>query len=207
MKENEDIFKKNPFTVPPGYFEQLTDVTSFRAKMQQEQKKDGFGVPDAYFDRLTDRIKDGIFVESLKNESENVGGWTVPQGYFPDLEQRILAKTAKLEDSSRVKLREPVKLRRLEKRRTPAWLAYAAAACMLFVGGLFIKNSMNTPELDLGTIPEEELVNYLTLYGGTGDYLLFSEAMVEWDAQADEGVEFIPDLSDEEIEWYLENTF
>ena len=50
----------NPFSVPPGYFEQLHGDIMARVaedKLKQQVPRDGFTVPDGYFDRLQDTIR------------------------------------------------------------------------------------------------------------------------------------------------------
>lgn len=184
MKEHEEIFKKNPFSVPTDYFEQLEKKTIFRAQNQ---------VPEGYFENLTERIQAGVFLEKLKSEV-STDGLTVPNGYFDRLEKQILAKTVSSESDAKIR---PIK-------RKVAWIRYAAAACLLLVAGLVLRNNMETQQhMDLDSIPDQELISYLSLYGGTGDLLLFSDAMVDWDSKDSE---YIPELSDEDIEWYLENT-
>lgn len=119
----KQVNPKNPFTVPSGYFTDLTErIESLKNLQELHIEKDGFTVPENYFNDLSGNIQSRITIASASNV-ENTGfsvpenyfdelsgniqsriaieqtagegiGFEVPQGYFEDLQQQITARIA-----------------------------------------------------------------------------------------------------------------
>jgi len=79
---------------------------------------------------------------------EKINPYTVPNGYFEDLQSAILART------TQAPLAKPKVIQ--------LWMRYAAAACITLVAGTFVylnQDSAETPNFD--AIPDQEIVSYL----------------------------------------------
>jgi hypothetical protein len=79
---------------------------------------------------------------------EKINPYTVPNGYFDDLQSTILART----------IRAPI----AKPKVIQLWMRYAAAACITLVAGTFVyinQESAETPNFD--EIPDQEIVSYL----------------------------------------------
>jgi hypothetical protein len=191
--------KENPLRVPEGYFDQLLEVTSFSAKFSvQKEDEAAWKVPTGYFENLQDRIQSQIALESRSSASsdrEN-GGFQVPDGYFENLNDRIRERVAPAVPST---------VRSVPVRKFPirTWARYAAAASVLIVSGLFIQNwdSNFNREIELEKISDQEIINYLSTFSSTSDWINLSEVTAESSSTGT-----ISDLSDDEINWFLENS-
>jgi hypothetical protein len=87
---------------------------------------------------------------------DKINPYTVPNGYFEDLQYAILAST------TQAKLAKPKVIQ--------LWMRYAAAACITLVAGTFVylnQNSAETPNFD--AIPEQEIVSYLQTHVDESD--------------------------------------
>ncbi|WP_113639644.1 hypothetical protein [Nubsella zeaxanthinifaciens] len=85
--------KKNPFTVPAHYFDELSERTQsliFIESLKREGNS-GFEVPANYFKTLEEQINSRLTIEQLTATSES--GFKVPDGYFNQLQSNIVAKT------------------------------------------------------------------------------------------------------------------
>ncbi|MEO6148769.1 MAG: hypothetical protein ABIN95_02090 [Mucilaginibacter sp.] len=120
----KQVNPNNPFTVPSGYFSDLTErIVSLKNIAALNIEHDGFSVPENYFNDLSGNIQSRITIESALNV-ENTGfkvpenyfdelgnniesriaiqeiignenaGFEVPQGYFEDMQQQITARIA-----------------------------------------------------------------------------------------------------------------
>jgi hypothetical protein len=92
--------------------------------------------------------------EDWGNEAPRLAGmdkinpYTVPNGYFEDLQSTILARTTQA----------PI----AKPKVIQIWMRYAAAACITLVAGTFVylnQQSVETPNFD--AIPDQEIVSYL----------------------------------------------
>lgn len=99
--------KVNVFTVPAGYFDQLTTCILMRVEDENElkvlspslfamEKVNVFTVPKGYFDHLTTDIMAGIET-GIGSNTDAVIGATVPEGYFESLPGTILNKIKAME--------------------------------------------------------------------------------------------------------------
>src|SRR5687768_3707143 len=79
-----------PFTVPAGYFEDLSDNLKRRVLIEsmRSNDKDGFNVPHNYFEELPSRIEASLSVENIRSLAPSEG-FTLPEGYFSGLSERI----------------------------------------------------------------------------------------------------------------------
>jgi hypothetical protein len=56
--------------------------------MAAEDKKNGFSIPEGYFDNLSDNIRTSIFLSELK-EKQIDNGFLTPDNYFENLESKL----------------------------------------------------------------------------------------------------------------------
>jgi len=187
-----DTFK-NTWEIPNDYFEQLTEKIS--VKVQEQKLKDmitesGFSTPDGYFENAQLRL---LLRQKLMDQGAN-SGFTVPEGYFEEQYNRITDRVYDKQDT------------RIKKIGSRKWVGYAAAACIAFAIGVFGVTKMitehNTPPSNhLVSVSDQEIFNYLELYGSDQDITYISEQLNEFDEPIiDAGI------SEEDIEAYLNHT-
>jgi hypothetical protein len=147
-KELQNIIgKKNSFSVPNNYFEDLSSRLKSEANLLDlAGMKNEFNIPENYFGHLKQQIENQI---NLPEVQENI--FNTPAGYFENNKLTILAKV----NPPKVKLRKVLSL---------AFIRYAAAACILLTTSLGIY--LNTLEISsnaqaLSKIPTEDLELYL----------------------------------------------
>lgn len=212
--------RANPYTVPNGYFENL-----HRRTIQKCQNTDNalsnFGVPTGYFEQLADSITAKIAEQELKSIVKDPG-FSVPENYFGILEQQLLADRKISEYvaesgftvpehyfdtlSERVlKQAAGQSVTPIRKLSRPKWLAYAAAASIALVLGLvgmfrFTNETAETTS-PLASVSDQQILDYLELYGTADDMIYISEQLDDFDEQhIGKGV------SEEDIEAYLNHT-
>ena len=189
------IGKANPFTVPSGYFEDsakilrsITLIEDYRFKPEEE-----FYVPANYFEELSGKIESRVALEQ-RLDSKNHSGFNLPDQYFDGLSARIFDKIAQENHS----------IKKPSRKLAPAWLNYAAAACVTIAIGfaLFINNRNTGIESQLGKIPEQEIINYLQMHSDLGDTPVIMENI-----NHSYGLEEINgDVTSEDIEQYINTT-
>lgn len=188
--------KKNPFTVPQNYFNDLPAMISARCLIEDNRfaEADEFAVPDGYFETLTSQIEARIAEENLRGMIPG-DGFTVPENYFSGLQQRILAKTQVEEDVFQPVIK-PI-------RSQKSWIQYAAAACVTVILGsvLVFNNQNNNIESRIGEIPEQEIINYLQLHSDMGDTPVIMESISNVN-MGDIG----SDVTEAELEEFINNT-
>jgi hypothetical protein len=84
----KQVNPNNPFTVPPGYFDESGQQIISAIKLDELKSDKGFTVPENYFDELSNNIQSRINLEELKSK-EN---FTVPQNYFDELSGNIQSR-------------------------------------------------------------------------------------------------------------------
>lgn len=101
---------KMPYTVPAGYFEELTSYTqeSIRATKEKEPvtswgKEMPFHVHEGYFSSLPVIIKATIIAEEQKSQLSKDPGFSTPEGYFEHLPKQILAAVKASEEKQLTK--------------------------------------------------------------------------------------------------------
>lgn len=189
------MVKKNPFSVPENYFNELEEQIKLRCALENVRSNDGdvFKVPANYFESLSVQIESRIAEHNIRSLAPT-DGFKVPEEYFDTLEKRILTKT----------LSDPKDVRGSIISIRSNWIKYAAAACItLVVGSLVIFDSQNNSvESQLGRIPEQEMVSYLQMHSDMGDTPLIMET-------ANQNINLttiVNDMSDAELEEYINNT-
>ncbi|NGF56270.1 hypothetical protein G5B35_21225 [Parapusillimonas sp. SGNA-6] len=91
-----DYLRVNPFGVPQGYFDHLTNnvlAEIAEQKLKQQVSDAGFTVPQDYFIQLEERVQNRLFEQNLKDNVQTEG-YQVPQGYFEELTDKIKASVA-----------------------------------------------------------------------------------------------------------------
>lgn len=187
------VGKENPFIVPDGYFDNMQQQITSRIAVESVTSSDSssLSVPDGYFDTLEDQIMSSIRVEKLKESAEDAG-FTVPEGYFDSLNDSLKLKVG-LAKSKDAKVRTLV----------PSWLKYAAAACIMISAsaGYYLFQKSDSIDKQLAYIPDEAIVDYLLVNSDAGDMPVIIDNI---NSTADIGPQI--ELSDQEIEQYLETT-
>lgn len=201
-QRNEDLgnlpesLRANPFAVPEGYFEDITQRTVLRAHLRQVSEE-ASTIPQGYFDQLQAGIMGRVRLEELKS-GQPEAGMSVPEGYFDSLSEKMQAS---LRASSVPAIDTPV--RRIGVRQ---WLPYVAASLLLLAVGAatFLGIGTADPETsvasNLQAVPEQEIISYLELYAES-DYLLYQSS---YDAEIGEWLD--EDFSEADIEAYFNNT-
>lgn len=184
---------ENTWSVPTEYFDQLSD--RIFAKVEERQLKEiiadsGFSTPDGYFDRLEKQL----LLQQKLGEQVTEPGFVVPASYFDNLQNNIARQTYQ---------RNNTPIRTISR---PKWITYAAAACVTLAVSIFgiikltVEDQAATSD-HLASVSDQEIVNYLELYGTDEDVMYISEQLYDFDERAiGEGV------SEEDIEAYLNHT-
>lgn len=187
--------RESPFSVPAGYFATLKGEILLRKEIT-DTAESSFLVPSHYQESLKTAIHARIAEEKLRTvlETETL---PLPNGYFDDLQQRILSKTTLVKEVLPIK-----------RKPTHHWFSYAAAACIALAIGIFsimqwdnvgYKKTVNE-QAKFETLPTQEIINYLSFYSEPEDLLYLSEQLPAISS------DFTDDLSTEEIEAYLKNS-
>jgi negative regulator of sigma E activity len=121
--------KRNPFSVPDGYFENSDEAifsAVFLDGLKQKTNNNNFEVPQHYFEDLTERIQTQIALSEMP-KTENT--FAIPENYFDTLQSRITDRIATLEPKKEAKV-------------IPLWrrniVRYASAACFLLMASFGI---------------------------------------------------------------------
>lgn len=91
----KQVSKTNPFTVPDGYFDELSDRIKSVIKLDEMKNTispNGFSVPENYFESLAANIQSRIAVEEMLDTQHT--GLTVPENYFDELSSNIMSRVA-----------------------------------------------------------------------------------------------------------------
>lgn len=212
-----EALRVNPYTVPDGYFEGLRQHILQRCRIIKEAQV-AFDVPLDYFRQLEDSITARVAEEKLRG-MVNDTGFSVPESYFNDLENQLLAVQKLREhvteagfsvppdyfaDSrssmiSQASIRTTTPIRKISR---PRWMAYAAAACIALVMsavGIFrLAVDDQAASSPLASVSDQEILNYLELYGTENDMIYISEHLDDFNERS------IGDgLSEGDIEAYL----
>ena len=93
-------------------------------------------------------------IEDLGSEAPHLAGmektnpYTVPNGYFKDLQSAILARTTQA----------PI----AKPKVIQLWMRYAAAACITIVAGTFVYlNQQSSEKPNFDAISDQEIISYL----------------------------------------------
>ena len=188
------VEKKNVFTVPENYFENLAEKISlhiFLHETKKSQAENLQSVPAGYFDTLSSEILTKIKREEEENAEESTllsslkdkNVFTVPEGYFDNLSENIISKI----DRPAAKV--------IPISSAKSWWKYAAAAV---VTGVIVVSSLQifyrSPDMTKNHTA-------VTQSSDLPDYIQ-SSFQYKTAQQLDEG---IASLSPDEIAKYLEN--
>lgn len=181
--EKDERLMDNPFSVPEGYFDELESRTLTLSRMAEWKENEGFEVPEGYFEDLNDRILAAVAAEPLIR--------TLP------------ARSEEAEEAGSGE-QSKSRIRRLVRS---VGLRYATAAVILIFSVFLIKDRLTENQSPLADISDQELIQYLQFYGGTGDALVISENLYINGDQSHTWSGAGSGLSAEDIEWYLDNTW
>ena len=189
--------RENPFSVPEGYFHNLTkDI--IQRKNIVGNTKNALLTPVDFQAKLTTDILMRVSEEKLKATITG-DGFTVPKEYFEQLQSAILEKT----------YQNDPKIISMPKSRPSSWIRYASAACIAVAASIFAffqldkeKAEPHTVQVEniIDEIPADEIISYLAFYSETGDYIVLSDELSK------ESTAIKASFSSEEIESYLENS-
>ncbi|WP_069660900.1 hypothetical protein [Arcticibacter eurypsychrophilus] len=188
--------RRNPYTVPTDYFNEMQQQLSSRIKLELLYGTDSaeiFEVPDQYFEELEGNILTSIKADQFKDSTKE-DGFTVPEGYFNSLQASIQQKI-----SNQTSIKE-VKIRRL----VPSWLSYAAAACLIIsisTGLYFYQKQTSSIETKLAYMPDDAIIDYLLINSDSGDLPVIID-----NSNSTSAVNSELGIPDAEIEEYLETT-
>jgi hypothetical protein len=181
MKRNSDILNElqtispavanlsfmQPYTVPAGYFETLSDVILTRviagsgedsAVMSVAGKAMPFEVPANYFENLSASVLSKLSAKNELSASEEImqlspvlagiskqNVYTVPNGYFESVPDLI---TEKVIDNGKAKI---------VSITTSKWISYAAAAAVLVMVAFGLNRMINPSSNNLDSFVKEGL--------------------------------------------------
>jgi len=89
----KQVNANNPFSVPDGYFNGLSEHIMSAIKIDELKSKmplDGFVVPENYFEELNNNIQSRVNIEQILS-TENTS-FTVPENYFDELRNNIQSR-------------------------------------------------------------------------------------------------------------------
>ncbi len=213
------ISKENIYKAPEGYFDELAANILNRIKatetenVQEElellspllgklEKKNPFTPPAGYFDDLSKTITEGVqAIEFVNEELENLSPlmnslkeknvYSVPQGYFDNFATETLSKIQ----------HPPAKVISIGFGRKI--LRYAAAAVVVGVMTLGAYKIINpTTEVPFAAVTDKDLESFLD--NNTINLADTSAVTAVADINDDDTKDLLADVSDEELQQYLE---
>jgi len=147
--------KRNPFSVPDGYFENCDEAifsAVFLNRLKQKTSDNNFEVPQNYFEDLTERIQTRIALSEMPKAEQT---FAVPENYFDTLQSRI---------ADRIAASEPKK----EAKLIPLWrrniVKYASAACFLLMASFGVYFYQNGSTTAVQQVQSAEAINEQLLY-------------------------------------------
>lgn len=153
--------KRNPFSVPDGYFENCEEAifsAVFLDRLKQKTTNNNFEVPQNYFEELTERIETRIALETMP-KAENA--FAVPEHYFDTLQSRITDKIAALEPEKQPDAKKEEKVIPLWRRNL---VKYASAACFLLMASFGVYFYQNGSTNNVQQVQSAEAMNEQMLY-------------------------------------------
>jgi len=147
--------KRNPFSVPDGYFENCDEAifsAVFLDGLKQKTSDNNFEVPQNYFEELTERIEMNIALTEMPKAKN---AFAVPENYFDTLQSRV---------ADRIAASEPKK----EARIIPLWrrniVKYASAACFVLMASFGVYFYQNGSTTTVQQVQSAEAINEQLLY-------------------------------------------
>ena len=151
--------RENPFFVPSGYFETLTEEVNTRILIESGrfESEEEFNIPANYFKQLPSRIEERIAIENIQSLAPSPG-FSVPEAYFTELSNRIQSKLAEQKPERK-------------KNIFNSWISYSAAACITLILGtaVYFNSTVYTMGRDLSKVSDQEIINYLQIHSTVGD--------------------------------------
>ena len=199
-----ETLKGNPFVVPEDYFVTLQKEILLKKRISQFGD-DSFIIPENYQDALRQDILAGVSEQKLK-ERLPVSMSDVPADYFNDLQKRILSQTVGKKAEKEISV-EPLQKTPVKRLGIRKWMPYAAAAAITVAISVFaiiegVKTSQHKIATDytakIEIVSTDEIINYLASYSESGDLQHLSNQL------QDRTFDIVDDLSEQEIEAYLE---
>ena len=86
----KQVDEKDPFTVPPGYFNELEQKITSAIRLEELKSDKGFTVPKNYFDELAGNIQSRITIDKF----ETGKGFATPDNYFDELSSNIQSRVS-----------------------------------------------------------------------------------------------------------------
>ena len=171
MEQYKDTVTQDA-NIPKGYFEDLSDKILAQTRIENAVPRENFVVPANYFESLSGRIQNKIFEDKLKKQVSN-DGFVIPEGYTQVLQDKIIVRTVE-------KARQHTPVRRLHFNK---WVSYVAAACIAVIvgiasyNGIYNKTQGSANESHLSSIPDDEIINYLSALNDSDDILYVIECI------------------------------
>lgn len=152
MENNlENIPKKNPFSVPDGYFDESKsriENAVFMDRLKSRTTETGFTVPDNYFEELPQQIAAEISLSNLKDRTKT-SGFSTPVNYFEKLQSNITAVTSEKKEPKMLKLWHS------------SLMKYASAACFVLLsatGMYFYQNQSPVQQTAYSDLATEQML-------------------------------------------------
>ncbi|MBB6236316.1 negative regulator of sigma E activity [Pedobacter sp. AK013] len=147
--------KRNPFSVPDGYFENCDEAIFsgvFLNGLKQKTSDNNFEVPQNYFEDLTERIQTRVALSEMPKAEQ---AFAVPENYFDTLQNRIADRIAASAPKKEVKV-------------IPLWrrniVKYTSAACFLLMTSFGIYFYQNSSITTAQQVQSPEAINEQLLY-------------------------------------------
>ncbi|WP_316831073.1 hypothetical protein [Pedobacter aquatilis] len=144
--------KRNPFSVPAGYFDNCEENVSgliFLDGLKQKTKGNPFLVHENYFEELTEMIETRI---AFEQSVQPVNSFAVPENYFETLQDRINNKIAAEQET-----KKEAKIIHLWRR---SFVKYASAACFVLISSFGIYFYQNDNAADLSNLPKLQSADF-----------------------------------------------
>lgn len=160
------IPRVTPYSVPAGYFENLTGKLLETAAVSDAadpapgwSKAMPYHIPEEYFDELTNHIITAVKTENIRSVSSTGMPFDVPAGYFEHMPGKMLHAAKKTHPLPKQTTHIPL------GRNTFRQIRWAAAAVLLICIGFggymaFFMPSGNTENI-LASVPNNEIQDYL----------------------------------------------
>ena len=139
------------------------------------EKKNPFSVPEGYFEQLSKDIVSGVSVQKIKNFADKEeSGFSVPQGYFAALNETIRQRVIQEEKASRSKASGSI-IKQLNQRWIKYAVAACITVVIGAAFLLNIPLNNSSLNAGFNELSENEIITYLELYSDRSDTPLIIE--------------------------------
>ncbi|TKB98894.1 hypothetical protein [Pedobacter cryophilus] len=187
------IEKSNSFSMPDGYFENLSENIINQISLENlASKSSAFKTPHSYFENFESQLFSKIALEDKKEEfTKNDAGFKTPINYFEISKKQLNTNTKKQKQA---------------KILTLNLIRFAAAACILLtttLGIYFNVQRTNSINYQLSKVSDEDIETYLKQNTDATDVPLILENL------EDQPIFTLDQnqVTDEEIKNYIESTY